>query len=84
MADSAPDGMSNRHHPWVFASQVRTTLKNMTVIRGGQHHVVLKDAGGLANLDRARFQDFNFVDDDFFGKTHFRNCRLAETDLDGS
>jgi hypothetical protein len=42
----------------------------VAVIRGGQHNAILKDAGGLANLDDTRFQDFNLVDDDFFNESH--------------
>jgi hypothetical protein len=68
---SAPRGGSDCHHLWVFVGQVRITLKNVAVVRGGQHNVVLKDAGGLADLDGTRFQDFNLVDDDFLGQTHF-------------
>jgi hypothetical protein len=51
------------------------------VIGGGQHFAILKDAGGLADLNGTRFQDFDLVDDDFFDESHFRNCRLAKTGL---
>jgi hypothetical protein len=61
---SAPRGGSNSCHLWVFVGQVRILLKNVAVVRGGQHFAVLKDAGGLADLDGTRFQDFNLVDDD--------------------
>jgi len=66
----APRGGGNGCHLWVFGTQVSARFDNVTVIRGGQHDVVLKDAGGLADLDRTRFQDFDFVDDDFFDESH--------------
>lgn len=68
---SAPGGGSDCCHLWVFGAQVRSTLDDVAVVRGGQHFAILKDAGGLADLDGTRFQDFNLVNDDLFGQTHF-------------
>jgi len=66
----APRGGGNGCHLGVFVGQVSATFDDVTVIRGGQDFAILKDAGGLADLDRTRFQDFDFVDDDFFDESH--------------
>jgi len=66
----APRGGGNGCHLWVFGTQVSARFDNVTVIRGGQHFAILKDAGGLADLDGTRFQDFDFVDDDLLCETH--------------
>jgi len=65
-----PGSRCNSSHLGVFVGQVIARAEDMPVIRGGQHYVILKDASGLPYLDGTRFQDFDFVDDDFLGESH--------------
>ena len=42
----------------------------MAVIGLGKDFAVLKHADGAADLDGAGFQNFDFVNDGFFGESH--------------
>ncbi len=64
------DRRGNCLHFSIFSAYVSTRHDNMAVELASNFHAIFKDSGLGANLDYARFNDFNQINRDNFFEGH--------------